>query len=72
MTLEETRDLNLVLLKGIDKLFPFTGDSFDKSVLALGLFEACQSLGFENLPPKLIHAWLLTITEYYYREDDHE
>lgn len=69
MTLEEINDLNLELLKGIDKLFPFQGDNFDKSILALGLFEACKEIGFEKLPPKIVHLWLLTVTEYYLKEE---
>ena len=69
ITEEEIRDLNLTLLKGIDKLFPFSGDPFDESVLALGLFQACKQLGFENLPPKFVHLWLLTVSEYHLKEE---
>ena len=72
MTIEEVKDLNLTLLKGIDKLYSFKGDSFDKSILALGLFESCSELGFEILPPKIIHLWLLKVTEYYLEGEENE
>lgn len=65
----EIEDLNLILLGAIDRQFSFNDSSFDKSVLALGLFEACKEIGFEKLPPKIIHLWLLTVTQYRLEEN---
>lgn len=68
MTYETTEDLNLLLLKGIEKICPFDNSAINNSVLALGLFEACKEIGFEKLPPKIVHLWLLTIAQYHLEE----